>query len=92
MLDELRQKRNKIMLLANKYGAKNVRVFGSFARKENRYDSDIDFLIDMEGSLLKRIALIQDLEDLLGRKVDVMTERSIHWFIRDKVIREAVPL
>ncbi len=92
MLNELQQKRDKILLLANKYGAKNVRVFGSFARGEYRPDSDIDFLTDMEGSLLKRIALIQDLENLLGRKVDVMTEKSIHWYIREKVISEAVPL
>ncbi|MCP4346224.1 MAG: nucleotidyltransferase family protein [Desulfobacterales bacterium] len=92
MLDELQEKRDKILLLANKYGAKNVRVFGSFARGEYRHDSDIDFLADMEGSLLKRIALTQDLEKLLGRKVDVVTEKSIHWYIREKVINEAVPL
>ncbi len=69
-----------------------MRVFGSFARGDYRPDSDIDFLADMEGSMLKRIALTQDLEKLLGRKVDVLTEKSIHWFIREKVISEAVTL
>ena len=92
MLNELKTKRNKILQLADKYGAKNLRVFGSFARDEDLPESDIDFLTDMEGSLLKRIALIQELEDLLGRKVDVMTERTLHWYIREKIINEAVPL
>ncbi|HAO22023.1 MAG: hypothetical protein BWK80_23290 [Desulfobacteraceae bacterium IS3] len=92
MLNELKAKRNKILQLADKYGAKNLRVFGSFARDEDLPESDIDFLTDMEGSLLKRIALIQELEDLLGRKVDVMTERTLHWYIREKIINEAVPL
>ncbi len=92
MLNELKTKRNKILQLADKYGAKNLRVFGSFAHDEDLPESDIDFLTDMEGSLLKRIALIQELEDLLGRKVDVMTERNLHWYIREKIINEAVPL
>ncbi len=92
MLNELKTKRNKILQLADKYGAKNLRVFGSFARDEDLPESDIDFLTDMEGSLLKRVALIQELEDLLGRKVDVMTERTLHWYIREKIINEAVPL
>ncbi len=92
MLNQLQEKRDKILLLANKYGAKNLRVFGSFAQGKNRPDSDIDFLTDMEGSLINRIALAQDLEKLLDRKVDVMTEQSIHWYIREKVISEAVPL
>jgi len=92
MLKELQYKRNEILQLAKKHGAKNVRVFGSFARGENRPDSDIDFLADMEGSLLNRISLIHDLEDLLNRKVDVVTERSLHRYIREKVIKEAVPL
>jgi predicted nucleotidyltransferase len=92
MLNELQEKRDKILRLADKYEVKNLRVFGSFVRGESRPESDIDFLADMEGSLLKRIAFTQDLEELLGRKVDVVTERSIHWYIRDRVIREAIPL
>ncbi|MBF0468156.1 MAG: nucleotidyltransferase family protein [Desulfamplus sp.] len=92
MLKELLEKRDKILQLADKYGAKNVRVFGSFARGENRPESDVDFLTDMEGSLLKRIAFTQELEELLGRKTDVMTENSLHWYIREKVLKEAVPL
>jgi len=92
MLPMLKEKRNHILQLAQRHGAKNVRVFGSHARGEERPESDIDFLVDMEGSLLQRIALIQDLEDLLGRKADVVTEEGLHWYIREQVIKEAVPL
>jgi len=91
-LEELWEKRDKILQLADKHGAKNIRIFGSFLRGSIRAESDVDFLTDMEGSLIKRIALIQDLEDLLGKKVDVVTEQSIHWYIREKIIKEAVPL
>ncbi|WDN87755.1 uncharacterized protein BuS5_00723 [Desulfosarcina sp. BuS5] len=92
MADLIRQKRDKIVQLADKYGAKNIRIFGSFARGENNSESDADFLVNMEGSLLRRIALMQDLEDLLGRKVDVVTEKSVHWYVRERIMKEAVPL
>ena len=64
----LQQKREEILNLAAQNGASNIRIFGSVARDEEREDSDIDFLVDMESdrSLLDRIGLIQDLEDLLG--------------------------
>ena len=64
----LQQKREEILNLAAQNGASNIRIFGSVARNEEREDSDIDFLVDMESdrSLLDRIGLIQDLEDLLG--------------------------
>jgi predicted nucleotidyltransferase len=92
MTDVIRQRRDKIMQLADKYGAKNIRVFGSFARGDDNSESDADFLVNMEGSLLRRIAFMQDLEDLLGRKVDVVTEKSIHWYVRESILKEAVPL
>ena len=92
MADVIRQRRDKIVQLADKYGAKNIRIFGSFARGDNNSESDADFLVNMEGSLLKRIAFIQDLEDLLGRKVDVVTEKSVHWYVRERIMKEAVPL
>ncbi len=64
------------------------------ARGEARPDSDIDVLVDFEPgrTLLDRIGMIQDLEDLLGRKVDVVTEKALHRYIRQQVIQEAVPL
>lgn len=90
----IRQKRQEIIHLAAKHGAHNVRVFGSAARGEAGPSSDIDLLVELESgrSLLDHVALVQDLEALLGRRVDVVTERSLHWYIRDRVIEEAVRL
>lgn len=74
MIDELKKRKAEIMQIAKRYGAKDIRIFGSFARGENKPESDADFLVSMEGSLLRRIAFMQDLEELLG----VVTERSVH--------------
>jgi predicted nucleotidyltransferase len=94
-IDELLQdKREAVLALAARYGASDVRVFGSTARGEAGPESDIDLLVTLESSrtLLDQIALWQDLEDLLGRKVDVVTESALHHAIRERVLREAVPL
>jgi hypothetical protein len=90
----LQEKREEILRIAAEHGARNIRVFGSAARGEAGPESDIDFLIELEPdrSLLDHVALLQDLEDALGRKVDVVTEKGLHWYIRDRVKREAVPL
>lgn len=82
-IDELLQKkRQEILRIAAQHGAHNVRIFGSVARGEARWDSDIDFLVELPGrSLLDRIALIQ-LEDLLGKKVDVATTKGIRECLR----------
>jgi predicted nucleotidyltransferase len=93
-LESLKANRAKILALAEKYGASNVRVFGSVARGEAQTDSDVDFLIDLEPgrSLLDHIGLKQDLEDLLGRSVDVATPGTLHECIKDKVLQDARPL
>jgi predicted nucleotidyltransferase len=94
-IDELlRAKREEILRLASKYGARNVRIFGSVARGQAGQKSDVDFLVQMEEgrSLLDHVGLMQDLEDLLGKKVDIVTESGLHWYIRDRVLAEAVPL
>ena len=90
----LKVKREEILRIAAKHGARNVRVFGSVARGEADDQSDIDFLVDMEPgrSLLDRAGLLVDLEELLGRKVDVATERVLKPRIRDRVFREAVSI
>jgi uncharacterized protein len=86
--------RNQILALAAKYGAGNVRVFGSVARGEAGADSDVDFLVDLdEGrSLFDLGGLLMDLQKLLCRKVDIVTEKGLHWYIRDKILHEARPL
>lgn len=94
-VDELlKGKREQILAIASRHGARNVRVFGSVARGEAGPDSDIDLLVEI-GPIHSAFfpgGLLADLEDLLGRKVDVVTERGLHWYIRDRVLKEAVPL
>jgi predicted nucleotidyltransferase len=94
-LDTLRrEKRAEILKLAEQRGALNLRVFGSVARGEATDTSDLDLLVEWEPgrSLLDHVALKQDLEDLLGVSVDIGSERGLHWFVRDNVLQEAVPL
>ncbi len=90
----LKDYREAIVRIAASHGARNIRIFGSLARGQARPDSDIDILIklDPERSLLDIIAIKQDLEDLLGRQVDVVTEAAISPYIRDQVLKEAVNL
>jgi predicted nucleotidyltransferase len=92
--ERLMAHRAEILRVAALNGARNVRVFGSVARGEASTDSDIDILVDLEPkrSLLDLSGLLLDLQDLLGCKVDVVTERSLHWYIRDRVLQEAVSL
>lgn len=87
-------KRNEIRQLAATHGARNVRVFGSFPRGEANDASDVDFLVELgpKTSSWFPAGLILDLEGLLGRKVDVVTEASLHPMMRERVLREAVPL
>jgi uncharacterized protein len=94
-LDELLQeKREDILRIASKRGASNVRVFGSVARGEADSESDIDLLVDLEPgrSLFDLGGLLMDLQDLLRHKVDVVTERGLRERIRERVLREAIPL
>lgn len=90
----LQAKRQDILRLAASHGARNVRVFGSVARGDERPDSDVDFLVEMAGgrSLLDLAALWLDLQDLLGRPVDVITEGGISPYLRDRIYAEAMPL
>ncbi len=71
-----------------------MRVFGSVARGEDTDESDIDFLVCLEKgrSLLDQAGLLADLQDLLGRKVDVVTEDGIYWLLRRRILREAQPI
>lgn len=90
----LEEKREEILALAARHGARNVRIFGSVARGEAKADSDVDFLVEMESgrSLLDRVALIQDLEDLLDRKVDVANVKGLRELWRERILQESVPL
>ncbi|KAF0109078.1 MAG: nucleotidyltransferase [Anaerolineaceae bacterium] len=92
--ERLKRSRKSILRLAKRYGVTDIRVFGSAARGDDTPESDIDFLIELEPnrSLFDVGGLLIELENLLGCKVDVLTEKSLHWYIRDRVLAEARPL
>ena len=90
----LLEKREHILGIAARHGARNVRIFGSHVRGDAGPDSDVDFLVDLDPgrSLLDLGGLLMDLPDLLGRPVDVVTEAGLRQRIREIVLKEAVPL
>ena len=91
----LQEKRQDILAIAPRHGAFNIRIFGSVARGEETEKSDIDFLVDYD---LKQVSpwfpggLLMDLQDLLGCKVDIVTEKGLSHFIKDQVLTEAKSL
>src|SRR5271157_1728252 len=94
-LDTLRAERREAMLrLARQRGAHSLRVFGSVARGEANENSGLDLLVAWEPgrSLMDHAGLVEDLQDLLGVKVHVGTEKSLHWYVHDRILREASPL
>ena len=86
--------RPQLRLLANRYGLSSIRVFGSMARDDASSQSDVDFLVDGLGTLsgFSLGALLMDAQDLLGRKVDIVTINSLHPLMRDRVLRESVSI
>ena len=94
-LDELgKDKRAAILAIAARHGVRRVRVFGSFARGDASADSDIDFLIEAGPRTPPWFpgGLLVDLEEELGRRVDIAEESTLHPLIRDRVLHEAIPL
>ena len=94
LYEDVLEKRDEILQIASAHGVRRIRLFGSVIRGEETPESDLDFLVkfEPERSLLDHVGLKQDLEDLFGRSVDVVTETGLHWYIRDRVRREAVSL
>jgi hypothetical protein len=90
----VQEKREEILRIAAKHGVRSLRIFGSVARGEAKEGSDVDFLIEAGPHRTPWFpgGLIVDLEKLLGCRVDVVTEKALHWYIRDRVLQEAVPL
>lgn len=95
LMEQLEEKRDDILKIASQHGAFNVRVFGSVVRKEETEASDIDFLIDYDSTKTSPWfpgGLLMDLQDLLGCKVDIVTEQGLSPLIRERVLNEAKPL
>ena len=93
-LQIVQQRKKEIIAVARAHGLVNVRIFGSVARGEDNAQSDIDLLVDLEKgrTLLDLGGALVQLQDLLGRRVDIVTERGLHWYLREKILREARPL
>lgn len=92
LIELLQEKRDEIIKIASQHGAFNVRVFGSVVRQEDTKNSDIDFLIDYDRAKTSPWfpgGLLMDLEELLGCKVDIVTEQGLSPFIREQVLAEA---
>jgi predicted nucleotidyltransferase len=93
-LELLQNRREDIQRIAAKHGAYNIRIFGSVARGEAGVESDIDFLIEKGPTTSSWFpaGLVLDLEELLGRRVEIVTEKALNPYLRERVLREAVPL
>lgn len=90
----LQAHRETILHLAAKHGATNLRVFGSMVRGDHHSHSDIDFLVEVQPpcSPWFPAGLVADLEQLLCHPVDIVTEEALHWYIREQILNEAIPL
>ena len=90
----IQDKKEQILAVAAKYGASNIRVFGPAARGTAGPKCDIDFLIDLEKDrcLFDLGGLLVDLQQLFERNVNVATENSLHWYIKDRILSEARPI
>ncbi len=93
-ITKLKEYKNDILRIAFLHGAKNIKIFGSVARGEQNQNSDVDFVVEMEKgkTVLNRIALMQDLKELLGQDVDVVTYKSLKEKIKNSLIKDAIEL
>jgi len=93
-LRTLISRRAEILRLADRYRTRNVRVFGSVVRGEATEASDVDLLVSPQAgcSLFDLGDLLEDLKDLLGCPVDLVTEEGLKPRVRERVLREAIPL
>lgn len=94
MVELVKKQREQILRLARRHGATRVRVFGSMARGDAGPHSDVDLLVEVGPNASPWFpgGLVTELETLLGRRVQIVTERGLDDLLRDRVLREAVPL
>lgn len=95
LLDELNAQRDAIAALGRRYGARRIRVFGSVARRQETAGTDIDLLVDLPPGydmFGQRLPLAQQLEQQLGRRIELIPEHELNQHMREHVLREAVDL
>ena len=94
LIETLRLNREEILDISRRYHADNIRLFGSVVRRDERLDSDVDFLVDFQpgSTLFDQIGLIEALSNKLGRKVDVISSRALNRHLAQKIQQEAVTL
>ena len=95
LLNDLHAHKSAICDLGSRYGARNIRVFGSVARGEERPDSDVDFLVEFDRGydlFAQRLPLARHLAELVGRAVDLVPEHELNRHLRDRILKEAVEL
>jgi predicted nucleotidyltransferase len=93
--DLLKDKREEILRVAEKHGASNIRVFGSVARGEANENSDVDLLVDWDYERISAwggAGLFEELEALLGRRVDIATEQQLRPSMKERILKDSVPL
>jgi predicted nucleotidyltransferase len=92
--DEILKRRDEIIAVARRHGASSIRIFGSVARGDTNNTSDLDLIVrfDPDRSLMDHGMLIEDLQDLLGVKVDVVSEGALRDHFALRILKEAVPL
>ena len=88
------EKRDEVQRIAAKHGARNIRVFGSVARGEIKAESDVDLLVTFSKptSLLKMVGLERELSATIGRKVDLLTTKSVSPYLRNRILKESRPI
>ena len=95
LLDELNAQRDAIAALGRRYGARRIRVFGSVARRQETAGTDIDLLVDLPPGydmFGQRLPLAQQLEQELGRRIELIPDHELNRHMREHVLREAVDL
>jgi predicted nucleotidyltransferase len=94
LLDTLLAKRAEVLNAANRHGASNVRLFGSVARRSETPASDVDILVDLarDRGFSDFLALAEELEELIGRKVDLVTSRGLSPYLRPLIEEEIFSL
>ena len=93
-LQEIKSKRKEIYAIADKYGVSNIRVFGSVARGEDKKNSDVDFLIKTEKwvSLFEVVDFKREVEEILHKKTDIVSEGGVSKFLRERIFNEAIAI